>query len=1170
MNAAIFRLVFKPGFLPGWLAILSLAMSCAPQKQFPFKLPDLDRPGKDQIADRFTLRRGYPDTLLLGGFTIVVEKYTKTARWDANLKRFSGLTGYGRVKFSCQNHFFPWGGLWRDAIFQSVTVAVVDSVRNFKTEISVRDAAVLGLPNKAGERVELQLPVFRGKVIDLSDYLNDLYPNKQPEGIRVAFEDLTVQMSAGRSKTGTVLSGVATYPTVPPIPQPPVTLPVAAGFTLEVDTFTITSVGAIAEAKLVLPNSLTAGAECRAATLDLGEILLSQRCEFYRELPDSTFAFGIGRTTMFAVGRGFVADFSSTKTYGPSGKPNPWKGVYLFAGESAGTPAGVISNIGYLQARYTFPNGLVEGDGLWANFECARPYRYRTVQPAGYNLGFESAQLTVQRSGVQSGSLNIVKAVLPKTGVLDKDGNTVILPFASLAVNDQLDLRGGAPFSPEGSLYWGDLVSAQPTLAFGVEQAPARVILSFSAQAKQPFFPITPSGKHFDETVRWDTLQGATFLLSSEYVLAINARNIPATWKPMPPGMSPHLKIQMLGKGTDAWINVATEGVHCKMESDIRQPNNTKLGDPSDPLYVGKTPFSVLFLRDNKPSSIRLRCVESAVFDCDLRGQIDLAEPSKTRLDFKEMVFTSTAQNAGGKVDLGAGGASLAYWGLDLVPKPGFSSSGLVSVRTGQVVLTAAGLKEQRHFAAPFFLTWGELLANGEVGRMFFDYNSAGQKFDGFHFVTTGVALSPFDPAQPAFLRVGGMAHFPFFGGNYLHIRDYYNPAQPADPFNNRKVELSSETLTGFFPTDFSIAGNWAGDKARFAFDIAYDSIAQSGFTGMGPSTLSYLLGGDIASTLAMNERGACIRIGSNLLDQRSLALGPVANISNITRIWGCACIDNDQITNITVGGEVTNAANVSIAARVGSTLMAVLQVTPTTSKLTMDGEAYVSLAAAADLLVNGHIQLSMDYANALLEGEVAGQFRAAEGALLVGNSIEGEGEANWHIGLDYQSIQGMMALQIMDVGGGTGLGAGFYAGFNAPKDEAWVLIGSNPRYNLNMALLPNNLTGVYGYVHYSNSVNLYVVSGGYELFIGFGAFLSPPPILLPTLVGNFGGRIHGEILGGLVSAGAGFNMQLAVGPPCGLGFEGTVSLDACVLWVFCGGVDLTVGLNGCQGFYIE
>jgi hypothetical protein len=116
------------------------------------------------------------------------------------------------------------------------------------------------------------------------------------------------------------------------------------------------------------------------------------------------------------------------------------------------------------------------------------------------------------------------------------------------------------------------------------------------------------------------------------------------------------------------------------------------------------------------------------------------------------------------------------------------------------------------------------------------------------------------------------------------------------------------------------------------------------------------------------------------------------------------------------------------------------------------------------------------------------------------------------------------------------------------------------------MTLLPARLTGMYGYVHIRRGVNLYIVSGEYELFVSLGAFVTP----LPTVVGNLGGRIHGEILGGLVSAGARFNMQVAVGPPCGLGFQGTVGLEGCALWVFCGSVDVTVGLNGCEGFYVR
>jgi hypothetical protein len=76
----------------------------------------------------------------------------------------------------------------------------------------------------------------------------------------------------------------------------------------------------------------------------------------------------------------------------------------------------------------------VESDGLWATFSCARPYRYRTVQPAGYTMNFEGAQLTVQRSGVLNGALNGVKAVLPEQGVRDKDGNRVTVSFVSLAI----------------------------------------------------------------------------------------------------------------------------------------------------------------------------------------------------------------------------------------------------------------------------------------------------------------------------------------------------------------------------------------------------------------------------------------------------------------------------------------------------------------------------------------------------------------------------------------------------------------------------------------------------------------------------------------------------------------------------------------------------------------
>jgi hypothetical protein len=53
-----------------------------------------------------------------------------------------------------------------------------------------------------------------------------------------------------------------------------------------------------------------------------------------------------------------------------------------------------------------------------------------------------------------------------------------------------------------------------------------------------------------------------------------------------------------------------------------------------------------------------------------------------------------------------------------------------------------------------------------------------------------------------------------------------------------------------------------------------------------------------------------------------------------------------------------------------------------------------------------------------------------------------------------------------------------------------------------------------------------------------------------------------------LVSAGAYFDLQI-IGP-YPFGFQGTVGLEACVLWVACGSVDVTIGLNTTEGFYIR
>jgi hypothetical protein len=1148
----------------------------------------------DIIANRHFFLKGYPDTLFMGAFRIVVEEYDKGGSWNAITKSYIHLNGIGRIKFSCQN-MYPWNVFWKDAIMKAVSVKVVDSVTEANNEISTRDAALLGIKAKVGTNVNLMLPHYGNKAIDLSRYLTDVAALKKPDGIRVRFTDLTVKVSKQGATSGLVTTGVANYPTDPEVPPVPINLHVYPGFVLQISSIILKPFqNALINARLLLPSSVTANNDCQNAGLNLGDLFITQKCEFYKFLPDSAYGvFGIGNTTLSINGRGYVVDFSSTKTYPVSGKPTSWKGVVLIQGKSNGSPAdSVISNIGYLQAPYSFTNAFVESDGLKAKFYHNGTYRFNTTQPFGYSIEMENALVNVSGSRVSGGLITGGKVILPRTAVRQANDATVVVTDLNLAITPIMDISGSANYSTGGSLYWGDFIKAGggERKSFGLENVNKKVLLYFAASPRPLFQPVTFTGKKFNNpfTVLSNAalnsfgIQGATF--SGFDILVVNTtdRPKPPPFKPNSPqipGPSNPVWYRLRPTGVN-WLNVVTEGVHCNISGLIAESPDIKLGDPSKPLYVGITAFQTLtkYTDSTKKtifSSILLQCVESAVITCNLSSAVSEPLPTNTILPFKEMVFTSTADNAGGKVVVG-NNTSLSYWGLQIVPKPGFTSAGLISVKTGQIILTAAGLEEKRHFAQPFWLTWGEVLANGAVGRLFFDYNSAGQQFDHFNYLHNAVALSPYVPADKGYLRVGGTAFFPFFGGDYLHIKDFYEPALSPDPFNNRRIELSNETLTGFSPSDTTINGNWSDGLGIFDFTIKYADASQDGFLGNGTSLLKNLLGGSLGSTLDMNSRGTCIRIGSNLMDQRSISLGPVANISHIGRIWGCACIKGDGIENLVVGGEVTDAANVSIAARAGSYLSAILQITPSLSRLTLDGEAYMSIAASLDALVSGHMQLTLNHAEGFLEGEVQGKFRVAEGAVLVGSSLEAEGQLNWHLGIDFNELQGMVELKVMKTGETGAVGAGFYIGQNAPKSRAWVLAGDDPRYSLNMTVMPTNLTGIYGTVHVHQGVNLWVISGDYDIYIGFGAFVLPAPIPgsispgvgLPYIVGNLGGRIHGDIVGGLVSAGAYFNLQL-IGP-YPFSFQGTVGLEGCVVWVACGSVDLTIGLNSDEGFYIR
>src|SRR5262249_35501324 len=155
-------------------------------------------------------------------------------------------------------------------------------------------------------------------------------------------------------------------------------------------------------------------------------------------------------------------------------------------------------------------------------------------------------------------------------------------------------------------------------------------------------------------------------------------------------------------------------------------PNsNTELGPVYQVFYKGVKPFepglgSGVNEKLEKRFSLAIQFVTSSVYEANMKGAVSLPMPVNGTLDVAETEFTSTAQISGAKLPMNSP-LPLSYWGLDVVKKPGTTSAGVISVRTGQIFFTAAGIRELRHFAMPFYLTWGELLASGAVHRLIFD-----------------------------------------------------------------------------------------------------------------------------------------------------------------------------------------------------------------------------------------------------------------------------------------------------------------------------------------------------------------------------------------------------------------------------------------------------------------
>jgi hypothetical protein len=323
--------------------------------------------------------------------------------------------------------------------------------------------------------------------------------------------------------------------------------------------------------------------------------------------------------------------------------------------------------------------------------------------------------------------------------------------------------------------------------------------------------------------------------------------------------------------------------------------------------------------------------------------------------------------------------------------------------------------------------------------------------------------------------------------------------------------------------------------------------------------------------------------MSTNDTNRHDITLGPIAHFGAMDRFAGCGCIVNHQLERLVLSAELENTADVNIALRAATYGEVQMMFTPSISTIEFRGDMYLTILAAGNLEVQGDARFTVNRDQNFVEGDVDGSFDA--GTALGLSSLSGNGHINWHIGTlggtGYQSLQGQVALSVVIPLASSSAEGGLYIGINAPVSEAWVLSAAGPHFKLNTAALPDRVTGLYGYVKYGESISIVVLSGGYEEFIGLGGFILTPQqatnlhaqstanvVGLPYVIGNVGAHAWGSILGGLVSADGWADLQVIL--PYPFSFQGSIDLSACVLWVACGDVEVTVGLNSSQGFYLQ
>ena len=1098
--------------------------------------------------------------LHIGDFILHVVVYYDNNVSEPDSKEF-GITGIARLELGCETESTIGRDFHLiDRSFNLVEarhiIEVVDVVRYPQTQISLQDAIRYKHDVTIGDTITLATIINKS---DIPNTARSPIRARRPDydifnrGILVSFQAKKIVKLPGKHGEGKIVEGRAEYPIKGSKVKP---FRVQKNdFSLLIHTITISPTRSYANITVQLPPCLSSKDTCGPATLELGKVQFSPDCELYVEKNDSPFGpWIIGDLGLIIEGNGYIADFSSQVS--PFPYLSSWKGLFLSKGSASGKDIVYPdSNTGYLTGMYGFEQGIVSDQGFSGTLKLEKPVVFRPTNPWGYTVSAHKGYIHIEKCNVTKGQLEEGSVSCPTTSVINSSTSGPFkAEFSVLEIGSNLDLKGAVTFSPGPSMIWGELTNPSSQLwAWSLE--PTDGYFYLPAGPRSSYCPDTGNG--FDDSgIATSTLPAILITNGISGISSVHFKMIRVYSEDRPGGAF----LEPLSfPYTKGWIHIGACGIDGRINiAEMGNPNEN-LGNVMRTGYVGKQPFNVsITLQSGSKETYLASFIASAVYDSSMEGVLTIPGACNFTLPYSKMMVTSTADFMGGDITLPSTGVTFDYWQLGLVPTGYLSKAGVLSVRTGRVIFTAAGIREPMHFDQPFNLTWGEIFANGDIGEFFFDFNSHSQRFDKISFTTERLMLSSYHPgATDRYLAVGGTVHFNFFSGKYVNIRDSRYDIDPNPPFNKRYVTIPKSGEVGWPATDLTLHGEWNNSRAVFDFPDAttfYNEPLQNGFKGEGLSQIFFIKSPEIESSLEIRDNIIDIRMHASATHDVDFSF---SRFGGIAELHGCIRIEGPLLKRIAIHGmlEKSSSSGTGIfEPKSGQEAEIITSVTPTSCIYYTSGNFTASyMAKTVDLA--GSLFLSVDYEREVAEGQFLGRINAD---LLVGG-LSGEGQVTWYTGQDMYFCQGRISMSICSWIGGAGMEGGIFIGQDVPKASAWVLQTGTELYGCTDNVLPETLTGVFGYGRLSMGFNAYIFGGGLELYVGVGVFNSSP-------YGRGGIHLYGEILGGLVSVEGWGMLTMIPGPPPS--FEGSLKLRGCAAWVFCKSVTLSAGFSQ-NGFYL-